>query len=123
MRKGSALCVYRLRARADVGVREDIQTLRIRRHECVFNGVVNHFREVSRASWTAMQVPLVRRAIPYTAPRRHGRRPDARSERLKDGLETRNNRRLAADHQAVASLHATDAAADTDIDVMNALGS
>ena len=66
-----------------------------------------------------MQVALLGRAVSVAA-RRCAAPRRARRQRREDRLEPRDRRVVAADHQAVAALEAPDAAADADIDVVDA---
>ena len=67
MAEWSGLGIHRRRARADVGMREDVEAFRVCGHESVFDAVVNHFHEVPRACGTTMQVSFLCCAVPDVA--------------------------------------------------------
>ena len=69
-----------LRARADVGVVQDVEPLGVRGHERVLDAVVHHLHEVAGAGGSAVQVAhLLGRGIAGAAGRALGRGLDARA--------------------------------------------
>src|SRR5262249_23108711 len=68
---------------------------------------------------TAMQVPLFSCASASEAAGRSSQRPASRRQRPEDRIELGHCLRIAADHQAVATLEAPDAAACADIGVVD----
>src|SRR6266404_2830923 len=105
-----------------VSVLENVQTLGVSGHQAVFDAVVDHFDEVAGAGGTTVKVTLLRgaghliaagSALHVAAPRR---------KRLEDGIETLYDGRLAANHLAIAAFEAPDAAAGTDIAIVDSLG-
>ena len=78
--------------RTGVGVRQDVESLRVHRHERVFDPVVDHLHEVSRARGATVQVPLLGGAVPGVASRSARRGAYARSERLEDRIEMGHRR-------------------------------
>ena len=61
MAEGCRFGVHARRARAGIGVREDVQAFRICRHERVFDPVVHHLHEVSCTVRSAVQPSVFRR--------------------------------------------------------------
>ena len=103
---------------ADVGVAQDVQALGIGRHHAVLDAVVDHLHEVTGTVRPAMQEALLGRARVAAAPARALDAAGAGREGLEDRRQVRDDRWLAADHQAVAAVLAGDAAAGADVDVV-----
>ena len=99
---------------------EDVETFGVGGHDAVLDAVVNHFDEVSSAAAATVQIALLGAAGGTVSARRSRRGVDARCERPEDRLEPPDDDFLTADHQAVALVHAPDAATGTDIQVVNA---
>src|ERR1700720_4236289 len=120
--QGSSLGVDLAISLADVGVMENVQTFGISSHQAVLNAVVHHLHEVARTGRPAMEVAFFRSAwllFPsggalYIAA--------AWREGLENRIQMRHHLPLTADHLAVAALQAPDAAAGSDIHVVNSLG-
>jgi hypothetical protein len=83
---------------------------------------MDHLHEVSGAIWAAMQITVL--GLGRLAGGAWGARCciDARGEGLEDRVEMFYHIILTADHVAVAALQTPDAAADADIDIVDALG-
>ena len=65
----SGLGIHRRCAFTGICMREDVESLRVHSHESVFDAVVNHFGEVTRASWTTVEVTLCRGVVTGTSSR------------------------------------------------------
>ena len=115
------LGVNLMRVPADVGVSQNAHPFGIRRHDSILDPIVDHFDEMPGATRTAMQIALFGGAAKLLSCRRACDVPAAGRQRGKDGIQTLNDRCLAADHHAVAALQSPDAAARADIDVVNSL--
>jgi hypothetical protein len=59
MPHGCRFCVVYLLLAADIGVAQDIETLGVGGHQAVFNTVVYHLHEVSRARTTAVKIAVL----------------------------------------------------------------
>ncbi len=105
---------------AGVGMMEDVQPLRVGGHDAVLDPVVDHLDEVAGAGRPAMQVTVLGGAAGLLSTGRAGGRLDTRRERRKDRVETPDGRFVAANHQAVSTVHPPDPAAGPDIHVLNA---
>src|SRR4051794_37842861 len=108
-------------APADAGLLDDVQALGEGGHHAVLDAVVDHLHEVPGAARAAVQVAVFGLRGLAVAPGRAVGRLDARRERLEEGVEARDGRVVAADHQAVAALEAEHAAARAHVDVVQAL--
>ncbi len=106
-------------AHADVRVPQDIQALGVRRHEPVFDPVVNHLDEMPGAVGTAVQVAALGRAAGFFSPRGARGSIYRWGERGKDGVEMPGHFALTADHQAVAPLQTPDAAARPHVNIVD----
>src|SRR3954462_11948398 len=104
-----------MRLLADVGVAQDTEALGIRGHNSVLDSIVDHLDEVAGAVRTAMQIPTLRGAAGFLAPRRTRDVPNARRQAAENRIETGDHRWLAADHHAVAALESPHSPAGTDI--------
>src|SRR2546428_1970377 len=104
-----------LRAR----VLEDVEPLRVRLHQTVLDPVVDHLAEVAGTRGPAVEVAVLRGPALRLAPWRARDRPHPGSERPEDRVEALDDRPVAADHQAVTALEPPDAAARTDVKVVD----
>src|SRR5262249_21208746 len=97
---------------------EDIESLGIGLHKAVFDAVMNHLDEVTRAIRSGVDVATLSAGIAAIA--FGGSRYAARAggERRKDGIEPFDDLLFAADHHAIAALEAPHAAAGADVHVM-----
>ena len=100
-----------------VGMMEDVESLRVGGHDPVLDPVVDHLHEVAGPARTAVEVALLGRAATGLAPLRPRCGPDPGGERPEDGVQPLYCLVWPADHQAVASLQAEDAAAGAAVDV------
>src|ERR1700722_897309 len=108
------------RQRIDIGVLQNIETLGIGLHQAIFDAVVNHLDEVSGADRPGVNVALLDPAIAALASRGAWDIADARRQRREDRIKAIHPRLVAADHHAVATLDAPDAAGGADVDIMDA---
>src|SRR5688572_10513620 len=97
---------------------QDVETLRISRHEPIFNAVVHHLDKVAGTIRSAVQVALLGRAGPAVAAGSAGGGWEARRQRSEEGLQTLHHRWLPTNHQAIASLGTPNAAARAHVHVM-----
>ena len=79
---------------------------------------MNHLDKVPCARWATVQITVFSRALSLFSSRSAGSLTTTRRKCLKDWIEMANDLGLAADHLAVAALHAPDAAAGANIDVV-----
>src|SRR4029077_4600950 len=96
------------------------QTFGVRGHQAIFDSVVHHLHEMAGAGWTAVEIALFGSAGRFLASWSARSISTSRRERLEDRVEMSHGVVFAADHLAVATLKAPDAAAMSDINVMNA---
>src|SRR5512133_273492 len=105
----------------DIGVVQDVEALGERGHDPVLDAVVHHLDEVTRSRRSAVQVALLLRrqftgaawcACDVTNAWRNG---------LQDRIDDLDRFLVTTHHQAVAALQTEDAAAGTDVNVMQAL--
>src|SRR5207237_6635007 len=99
----------------------DVEAFGIGLHQAVLDAVVHHLHEVPRARRAAVEVARFRAAAPLFTTRRAGYITDAGRQRAKDRLEAVDRGLGTTDHQTVAALGSPDAAARTDVDVVDAL--
>src|SRR5207253_796081 len=104
---------------ADVGVPEDVQPLRVRRHEAVLDAVVDHLHEMAGTTRAAVEVALLGSATASLTTRSRRERPTAGGERREQRIEPADDVAFAADHETVSALAAPDAAARPAVDVVN----
>ena len=105
---------------ADVGVAQDAHPLGVGGHDSVFDAVVDHLDEVAGAVGTAVQIALLGGAaessrVPVCA--ECHRCPGASVAKI--GSRCFTTAGLAANHHAIAALQTPDAAACSDIDVVD----
>ena len=104
---------------SDIGGVKNTKPFGIGSHHAVFNSVVHHLHKMTGAVRAAVQVTLLGCAAVFRVPAcvRCRRGPVARVRKWdRDALPPR----LAPNHHAVAAFKAPDAAACTDIDIVNA---
>ena len=80
---------------------------------------MHHLDEVAGAVGPAVQISLLGGTGDGLAPRSTGNVAFTRREAREDGVEVLHHLRLAADHLAVAALASPDAAAGSDVDVVD----
>ena len=105
---------------AGIGVAEDVQPLRVGRHDAVFDAIVDHLDEVTRAARTAVQVAMFGSAAYLLPTGRTWRLIDTWSKGGEEEVETPDDDFIPTNHQAVAPLRPPDSAAGPDINVVNA---
>ena len=105
-----------------IGVREDIHSLGIGRHEAVLDAVMHHLDEVAGAARPAVQIALIGGASDLLAPRSGRDVAHAGCQRPEHRLQVPHRLVRSPDHQAVASLQAHHPAARPAIDVLDLLG-
>src|SRR5207245_6250946 len=96
----------------------DVEPLRVRRHQSVFDAVVDHLREVACPARATVQVPMLGGPARPVAPRSPRERPGSRRERGEDGIEPAYHLGLAAEHEAVSPIEAEDPTAGTAVNVV-----
>src|SRR5260221_581972 len=107
---------------AGVGVFQNVEAFGVRRHQAVFNSVVNHLYEVACTVRTAMQIAFFGGAGGLFAAWCAVDVAAAGRQRFENRVEVFHHFVFAADHLAVAALQSPHAAAGANIDVVNALG-
>ncbi len=106
---------------ADVGAAQNAQTFRVGGHQAVLDAVVNHLDEMAGAVRAAVQIPLLGGAVDFSRPGVRGNVAGARRQRCEDRIQMPDDIVFAADHHAVAALQSPDAAAGSDIHVVDPL--
>src|SRR5947209_583130 len=109
-----------LRQRFIARVPQDIEALRVRLHQPVFDAVVDHLHEMSGAVRAGIEVAL---SGPWIASLPVRRRRDVafpRRERTEDRIEPLYDFLLAADHQTVAALQSPNSATCANIEIVDA---
>src|SRR5262249_57032726 len=96
--------------------------LRIGGHDAVLDSVVDHLDEVTGAVRTAVQVAEFGGAADLLASRRTRDVTRAGRQRLEDRIEVAHSDLRSADHHAVAALQAPDAAAGSDVHIVDSFG-
>jgi hypothetical protein len=84
---------------SDVGIRDDVQPFRVRRHEAVLDAVVHHLHEVAGAVRPAVVIAVLGLARLARASRGAFRGLDSRRDRGEDGGEALDDVVLAADRK------------------------
>src|SRR5439155_20425887 len=103
-----------------VGVVKNVKAFRVGLHQTILDSVVNHLDEMTGARWAAMKIALFDGATGFFS---SGRAPDvtaSRRERSENRIEMTNGFFRAANHHAVTTLQAPDAAARPNIHVVDA---
>src|SRR5215510_7314630 len=104
---------------ADIGGLQDAQAFGVCGHDAVLDAVMDHLDKVTGAIGAAMQVTLFGGPTNFFASRRARYLvAHARSQPSEDWIEVLDHRVLTADHHAIPSLEAPDAAAGSHIDVV-----
>ena len=99
---------------------KDIKALRVSLHDAVLDSVVDHLYEMTRSGWAAINIAVFGGSGQLLAARSAGYVAPARGKRLENWIKLPNHFLRAADHHAVTAFEAPNAAAGTDINVMNA---
>src|SRR5262249_10764488 len=107
---------------ADIGVAQNTEAFRKSRHHAVLDPVVDHLHEMTAAIRAAVQVTELRRATSLLASGRALTLAGAGRQGPEDRIEMLDHVRLAPDHHAVPALQSPDAAAGSDIHVMDSFG-
>jgi hypothetical protein len=116
--------VHRVQLFPNVRRAQNAEPLRIGRHQPVLDAVVDHLDEMTRPTWSAMQVAGFGGAGRGPLPSRRTRDiADTWGEGFEDRIQTLNRRFRPSDHHAVATFKTPDAAAGANVNVMNSLGS
>src|ERR1044072_4278564 len=110
-----------LRKRVDIGVLQYVKTFGVGLHQSVFDAVVHHLDEVTRAHGTCVNIALLDPRIAALAPAGARNIADPGRQRGKDRIEPVDHGLVAADHHAITALDAPDAAAGADVDIVDAL--
>src|SRR5205823_13248533 len=104
---------------ACVSAFQDADTFCIRGHDSILDPVMDHLHEMAGAVRSAMQVTLFGRSAKFVAAGGARRLATARRQRGTSGIETLNYLCVAANHHAITTFQAPDAAAGSDIDIVN----
>src|SRR5436309_11856663 len=107
---------------AGVGVLENVQALRVGRHQTVLDAVVNHLDEMAGAGGAAVKIALFGGATYFVASGSARNVATAGRQRFENRIEALYHVGFAADHLAIAALKAPDAAARSHIAIVNAFG-
>src|SRR5271167_1361508 len=100
---------------------QDVQAFGVSSHEAVFDAVVDHLHEMAGARRAAMEVALFGSSADLFAARSAIDISAARRKRFENGVEVFHDIQFAANHLAVTTLEAPDAAAGPNVTIMNAL--
>src|SRR5262245_10719775 len=93
---------------AHARVPEDIEPLGIRRHQAVFDAVVDHLDKVAGAARPAVQIAIGRGAAQSITTWCRRNITFARGQRLENRIETLHRGVGSADHEAVTALQTPD---------------
>src|SRR5262245_52468099 len=116
------LGVDRIRLLADIRIAKDAKALGIRRHDAVFDSVVDHLHEMPRAVWAAVKIALLGSSAELFTTRCAWNFAFARREGRENWIEPLYDFVFASDHHAIAALKAPHATAGSYIYIMDALG-
>src|SRR6476661_8546976 len=105
-----------------VGVLKDVEPFRVGGHQAVLDAIVHHLHEMSGTGRAAVEIALFGSSANFFASRSPISVSATGGQRFEDGVEALDDVRFAANHLAVATLEAPDAAAGADVAIMNALG-
>src|SRR5207245_619358 len=97
----------------------NVKTLGVGLHETVLDSVVNHFDEMTRARWSAMQEAQLCGGFQRLTTGRSRNVSHPWRQCCKDRFQSFHRGAVTADHQAVAPLDAPQSPARTDIDVID----
>src|SRR5271166_4339421 len=111
--------VFRGAAIADVF--EDVETFAVSLHNPVFNAVVDHLGEMPGPGRTTMHVAFLRTRVGVVSARSSRNAAHSRRQRSQDWIEMIDRSPRAADHHAITTLKAPNAARGADVDVLDAL--
>src|SRR6516162_7965287 len=104
---------------ADISVAQNAHPFGVGGHDAVLDPVMDHLDEVTGTVRPAVQVAELGSAADALASGRARDIPRAGSERLEDRIEMPHGRIRSADHHAVSALQTPDAAAGSDIHVVD----
>src|ERR1700740_1267417 len=102
------------------GIPENVKTFGIGLHQAVFDAVVDHLDEMAGADGTGVDIAALAPRVAPVPARRVRNVAFSRSQRAEDRVEPIDHLLVAANHHAIATLDAPDAAGSTDIEVMQA---
>ena len=105
---------------AHVGVLNNVQTLGVRRHNSIFNSVVNHLHKVAATIGTAMQIALLRGAWHIFTRGSDRNCSLAWRQRAKDWIQSLHACFWPANHLAVAAIKTPHTARSSNINIVNA---
>src|SRR5262249_58466876 len=100
---------------------QNAHSFRIGSHDAVLDAIVDHLDEVTGAVCSAMQVTELGGTADILAPGRARDVSRAGRQCLEYWVEVSHSRVRPADHHAVTALQPPDAAAGSDVDVIDAL--
>src|SRR5438309_306885 len=101
-------------------VAENIKAFGVSLHQAVFNSVVDHFHEVAGAGRAAVKVTLLGCAAKPLPSGRAWNLTYAGREGFEDGIKALHGFFRPAQHHAVSALKSPDAAAGSNVDIVNA---
>src|SRR3954447_15974745 len=120
--QGCCLGIRRMQLFPNIRRSQNSEPLRICSHQAILDAVVDHLDEMTRPTRSAMQVARFRGAgSGFLSSRRAWNIAHAWGESFKDRVQTLNCRFRPADHHAIAPFKAPDAAAGTNVNVVNSL--
>src|SRR4029077_8955968 len=100
---------------------QNAQSLGVCSHYAILDSIVNHLDEMPGAVWPTVQIAEFGGAVEFLTSRRSRNVARTGRQRLEDRIEALDYLLLAADHHAVAAIQAPDAAARTDVHVVDPL--
>src|SRR5690242_10677140 len=109
------------RQRLYVGVLQDIESFGIGLHQPVFDAIVNHLDEMSRAHRPGMEITLLDARVAALASRGARNVAEPGRKRREDRVQAIDYLLVAADHHAIAALKSPDPARGADIDIVDAV--
>ena len=104
---------------ACVSAFQNTDTFRIGGHDSILDPVMDHLHEMAGAVRPAMQVTLFGSAAKLVAAGSARHLPRPRREGGENRIETPNYLCVAANHHAITTVQAPNAAAGSDIDIVN----
>ena len=98
---------------------QNTNPFRIRGHDSVFDPVMDHLHKMAGAVRPAMQITLFGRTAKFVPAGRARYFASARREGGENRIEMLNYLCVATDHHAITTFQAPDAAAGSNIDIVN----
>src|SRR6266851_4909594 len=104
---------------ADVSMMQDIEALCVGSHDAVLNTIVDHLDEVTSATRSTAQIPLLGSSPHLCSSRGTRRCVDARGQGGEDRVEMLDHILFPANHQTIAALEAPHAAAGSAVHIVD----